>query len=145
MKEEIARIQTKQIGNNVHVNLSFFSEDNPNLLNKVDAFLGAMLELYKARQMLPNERIDELIKANGELVTNGRVDKASVEHLRSLIDDLSALKKIYETAIGESDTDLAYGDTQEEKEAYEMLKGLLVAFVDEAVNRAKKQYYVKNT
>lgn len=143
MTDELARVQSKQIGNNVHVNLSFFSED-PKLLDRVDAFLGAMLELYKTRQILPNTRIDELIKANSELVTNGRVDKATIEHLRFLIDDLPALKKIYETVTGESDTDLAYENTQEEKEAYEKLKSLLLAFVDEAINRAKKQYYVKS-
>jgi len=143
MTDEIARVQSKQIGNNVHVNLSFFSED-PKLLDRVDAFLGAMLELYKTRQILPNTRIDELIKANSELVTNSRVDKATVEHLRLLLDDLPALKKIYETVTGETDSDLNYENTQEEKEAHDRLKVLFFAFIDEAVNRAKKQYDVKN-
>jgi len=143
MTDELARVQSKQIGNNVHVNLSFFSED-PKLLDRVDAFLGAMLELYKTRQILPNTRIDELIKANSELVTNGRVDKATVEHLRLLLDDLPALKKIYETVTGETDSDLNYENTQEEKEAHDRLKVLFFAFIDEAVNRAKKQYDVKN-
>lgn len=142
MTDELARVQSKQIGNNVHVNLSFFSED-PKLLDRVDAFLGAMLELYKTRQILPNTRIDELIKANSELVTNGRVDKATVEHLRLLLDDLPALKKIYETVSGETDVDLNYENTQEEKEAHDRLKALLFAFIDEAVNRARKQYDVE--
>lgn len=142
MTDELARVQSKQIGNNVHVNLSFFSED-PKLLNRVDAFLGAMLELYRTRQILPNDRIDELIKANSELVTNGRVDKATIEHLRLLLDDLPALKKIYETVSGETDVDLNYENTQEEKEAHDRLKALFFAFIDEAVNRARKQYDVK--
>lgn len=134
---EISRVQSKQIGNNVHVNLSFFSE-NPGLLNRVDAFLGAVLELFKARELLPNERVDELIKANSDLVTRGRVDAATIDHLHLLIDDEPTLRKIFREV-----EDELPNIENEEKQAKLIFDKFMRVFIAEAINCARKQYDVK--